>query len=47
MEEGIDDEPEAEMEEDDVPEDGGELDVEPTEEEEVVEEEEYFSEPDA
>ena len=36
-----------EEEEDDIPEDEGELDVEPTEEEEVVEEEEYFSEPEA
>ena len=38
---------EEEEEEDDIPEDQGEFDVEPTEEEEVVEEEEYFSEPDA
>jgi hypothetical protein len=40
----IDDEPEAEIEEEDIPTEEGELDVEP-DEEEVIEEEEYISDP--
>lgn len=45
VEEGIDDEPEAEVEEEEIPAEEGELDVEP-DEEEVVEEEEYISDGD-
>lgn len=44
--EEIDDEPEAEVEEDDIPADEGELDIEPDEEEVVEEGEEYVSDGD-